>query len=145
VPNSPSQIPDSQPPTPVKENIYNDIDIESIPASQTWPSQYQGLVTPVATSPSPRPPSVYQSATRPPRATSLQPLDLTPQRSEPTDCSVSPDRRPDKYPIFTSTPKSKPLISLLPVKVLSLKSFAKIRNNEESNIRCLKSTVIIFH
>jgi hypothetical protein len=127
VPSSPSQIPDSQPPTPPRQNLYNNIDIGSPEASQTWPSQHHAPATPDAIDASPRHPSVYQAATRPPRASSLQPLDLTPQRSEQrsetTDSSVSPDRRPDKYPVFTSTPKSKPLKSLLPPKVDSLRPF----------------------
>src|SRR5271155_63100 len=58
---------------------------------------------------------IYHTAKRPPRASSLKPVTLSPQTSLASrECSMSPDRLLNKFPIFTLTPKSKPLKQLLP-------------------------------
>ena len=55
---------------------------------------------------------------RPPREASLEPVHLSLRNSPaPTDCSISPDRLPNKSLFFISTPKSKPLKELLPESV----------------------------
>ena len=110
--SSPSQIPDSQPSTPVtsKPQVNNDLLISPSLVSHREPS---------TAAPALATPTIFQSATRPPRAVSLEPLELTPQSSSPTESSTSPDRRPEKYPLFTSTPISKPLKSFLTEEVPS--------------------------
>jgi len=112
-PDSPSQIPDSNPPTPnrnaTQQSMLDIVDIDPpshSPPKHVFHSAHQE-------SPEQALQIVYQPSVHPPRATSLQPIHLSPPQSSLTESSTSPDRRPDKYPIFTSTPKSRPLKQLL--------------------------------
>jgi len=64
---------------------------------------------------SPRPPpSSYHPSHPSPHAVHLEPLNLTPKNTKPqTKHAISPDRT-SQIPIFTSTPKSRPLKDILP-------------------------------
>lgn len=112
-PESPSQIPDSQP-NPILHSI-----LDASPHTPS-PSFKRHITTPSSPHTSPRNPlpRIYQPTIRPPRAVSLEPVSVSPPNSPaPTDCFISPDRLPSKFPLFTSTPKSKSLKSLLPESV----------------------------
>jgi len=113
-PDSPSQIPDSNPPTPNRNAIQHSIlDIIDPDPPSYFPSQPELLPSANQESPDHAMQIAYQPSVHPPRAASLQPIHLSPPQSSLTESSISPDRRPDKFPIFTSTPKSRPLKQLL--------------------------------
>lgn len=144
-PDSPSQIPDSQPETPRKPAPSV---ISASPQTPT-PKLKENIAVPPSPHPSPpkRAPKVYHTAQRPPRAASLRPVNLSPPNSPASsDCSISPDRLPNKFPIFTSTPKSKPLKQLLPdtVPSISVCPANLVRKNTKSRLLCLVSTVTNF-
>jgi hypothetical protein len=111
---SPSQIPDSQPGSPIQWDVQSELDV----ASSSEPSRESQESMSVTLSPHVVPSVVvFQPATRPPRPVSLEPLGFNVIESKSSsDYTLSPDTT--KYPVFTSTPKSKPLKSLLPIYVL---------------------------
>ena len=115
VSSSPSQIPDSQPESPIKYNVTGELDLDLGPSTSpnvVAPPIIAQLGSPAIQS------TIFKPVSRPPRATSLEPLNLTPQPSQPTSDEItSPDRKPHKYPLFTSTPKSKPLKHFLSAEV----------------------------
>jgi hypothetical protein len=110
---SPSQIPDSQPITPWKPVLHSILDAS--PHAST-PSSKQDYTVSSSTHVTPQKPlsRVYQPTIRPSRAVSLEPVTISPPNAPvSTDYSISPDHLPNKHPVFTSTPKSKPLKALL--------------------------------
>jgi hypothetical protein len=109
VPDSPSQIPDSQPTSEV-EPIPKDFDLDIIPS--TLPNADYCLPPFTHITPPRGTPSVYQPDKTPPQTVSLEPLNLSPRQSP--QCSPN---SPPEIPILTSTPKSKPLQHLLPESV----------------------------
>ena len=133
--DSPSQIPDSQP-NALKKFVPTLLDV-SQPSS---PSPNDQIPSSANASPPEPTPRVYQSTVRPPRAASLEPVHLSPPNSPaPTDCSISPDRIPNKFPLLTSTPKSKPLKELLSDSVFLSSDNADGRKNSKFRIQCQKS------
>ena len=137
VPESPSQIPDSQP-TNSKKFIPNLLDIAQQPSSPSRKQDDQVPSSVHASTPKPSPIG-SQSAACPPRAVSLEPVHLSlPNSPAPTDCSISPDRLPNKSLFFTSTPKSKPLKALLPGSVNPLCIEVDCRKNSKFHIQCQK-------
>lgn len=139
-PESPSQIPDSQPTIPKKFGT-NLLDI-----TQKTPSpshEHDDKVPSFIHASTPKHLSrIYQPTVHPPRAASLEPL--LPNSPAPTDCSISPDHQPNKFPLFTSTPKSKPLKGLLPYSVYPLCIEVDYRKSSRSHIQRQKSIATIF-
>jgi hypothetical protein len=111
-PNSPSQVPDSQPTTPVKTRPEGS---PFLPSKITPKVSRRSIGHADSEEQFPR---VYESAIRPPRLASLEPINLS-QAPFPSarDTSISSDNLPDLYPLFTSTPKSPPLKKLLSIHV----------------------------
>ena len=114
---SPSHIPDSQPNTPPQNLVSSVLDL-SCPTPTCSPKG-DGDTSVHVSSPQKPMSRVYQSSIPPPRAESLESVHLSPPQNSPapTDCSICTDRLPSKFPLFTSTPKSKPLKRLLPESV----------------------------
>jgi hypothetical protein len=120
--DSPSQIPDSQPllvGRSAPDAIAKDGDVDvilSTPAVLDYVlPAFTNIVSP-QWSPRP-PPSSYHPSHPSPRAVHLVPLNLAPKNTKPqTQHAISPDRT-SQIPIFSSTPKSRPLKDLLPESV----------------------------
>ena len=121
VPSSPSQIPDSQPEVPTTHDVQDVLELDFVPSTPTSKALPDVPSTPVDVDSVTVAPTIFKPTTRPPRAASLPSLNSPPQQSQPTtDTSTSPDRRPHRYPLFTSTPKSKPLKYFLSAEVRGL-------------------------
>ena len=143
LPASPSQIPDSQPPRFFRTNAADLLDMNTHSPSPS--SIVSAVPPPTQDSPEKSSPVVYQSAIRPPRAVSLEPVNLSLTNTPaPTDGSISPDRLPHRLPLFTSTPKSKPLKHMLNDTVQSESSLLISRKSLKSPILGQQQTAITF-
>jgi hypothetical protein len=144
LPEDPSQVPDSQPKTPEETQMRMlDIVTESpLQGAQKWFDSDERNVN-VASKDGVLSPGeefvqrIFQRVPPPPQPTSL---DRYPFSS--TDQSQGAD---SQLPLFTSTPKSRPLKSLLPktVNTPSLDTELTLRKNSKSRFPCLKSIVLI--